>query len=100
MAKGTTMISEDEVKRVAFLARLSISDEETRRLASQLSLVLQHFEHVAKVPTEGIEPLVTPTDMEAFWRADKVENWENADVAIKSAPEAIGNLFKVPPVVG
>ncbi len=94
------MISEDEVARVAFLARLSISPDETKRLAAQLSTVLQHFENVAKVPTEGVEPLVTPTDIEVFWRADQVETWANAEVAVASAPEAVGNLFKVPPVVG
>lgn len=94
------MISEDEVSRVANLARLSITPEEAKKMASQLSTVLKHFEQVAKVDTNGVEPLVTPTDIEAFWREDKMQNWENAEAAMKNAPEAVGNLFKVPPVVG
>lgn len=94
------MISEDEVARVAHLARLSLSAEETKKLATQLSSVLAAFEHVSKVKTDGIEPLVTPTDMKAFWREDKVETWESAEAAMQNAPESIGNLFKVPPVVG
>lgn len=94
------MISEDDVARVALLARLSITPEETKQLASQLSSVLGHFEHVSKVNTEGVEPMVTPTDVEAFWREDVVHGWKSADEAMANAPESVGNLFKVPPVVG
>ncbi len=94
------MISEDDVARVALLARLSITPQEAKQMAAQLSSVLGHFEHVSKVKTDGVEPLVTPTDIEPFWREDKAVAWESAEVAMKNAPEVVGNLFKVPPVVG
>ena len=94
------MISEEEVSRVALLARLSLSSEETKKLAEQLSSVLKHFEHVSSVNTAGVEPMVTPSDIEEFWREDKSVNWENAEAAMKNAPATVGNLFKVPPVVG
>lgn len=94
------MISEEEVARVAHLARLSLSAAEAKKLAAELSSVLGAFEHVSKVNTEGVEPLVTPTDMKAVWREDKAVSWESAEAAMKNAPEAVGNLFKVPPVVG
>ncbi|MGE0528038.1 MAG: Asp-tRNA(Asn)/Glu-tRNA(Gln) amidotransferase subunit GatC, partial [Bdellovibrionales bacterium] len=89
-----------DVARVAYLARVSLTPEETQALATQLSSVLIHFEQIAKVNTDGVEPLVTPTDMEPFWRVDQVEKWESAEVATEGAPETVGNLFKVPPVVG
>lgn len=94
------MISEEEVARVAHLARLTLTPEETKLVASQLSTVLGHFEHVSKVDTKGLEPLVTPSEIEQYWRADQAESWENAEAAMQGAPEAVGNLFKVPPVVG
>ncbi len=94
------MISEEEVTRVAHLARLSISSEEAKQLAAQLSQVLGHFEHVSKVNTEGVEPMVTPTDLEGYWREDEVKPSTSVADAIANAPEAVGNLFKVPPVVG
>lgn len=95
------MISEEEVSRVALLARLSIGPDEVKKLSDQLSTVLKHFEHISKINTEGIEPLVTPTDIEQFWREDKAEQWQGAsESAMKNAPETVGNLFKVPPVVG
>ena len=94
------MISEQEVSRVALLARLSLSAEETTKLTQQLSTVLKHFEHVSKVDTTGVEPMVTPSEIEEFWREDKSVSWESAEAAMKNAPQAVGNLFKVPPVVG
>lgn len=94
------MISEEEVARVAHLARLSLTAAEAATLSAQLSSVLGHFEHVSKVKTDGVEPLVTPTDMRPFLREDRSSNWESAEVAMQNAPEVVGNLFKVPPVVG
>jgi aspartyl-tRNA(Asn)/glutamyl-tRNA(Gln) amidotransferase subunit C len=95
------MISEAEVSRVAHLARLSLTTDEIKQLAEQLTSVLKHFEHVSKINTEGIEPLATPTDIEQFWREDKAEQIKGAsEFAMQNAPESVGNLFKVPPVVG
>lgn len=94
------MISEEQVSHTAYLARLSLTGEEAKILAQQLSTVLKYFEQVAKVPTDGVEPLVTPTQVEEVWREDKAVPWESAEVAIQNAPEVVGNLFKVPPVVG
>ncbi len=94
------MISEEEVARVAYLARLSLTPAEGKELAKQLSSVLGHFEHVSKVDTKGVEPMVTPTDMESFWREDQAQQWESPEVATSNGPETMGNLFKVPPVVG
>jgi len=95
------MISEDEVARVAHLARLSLNPDEITKLAQQLSSVLKHFEHVSKINTEGVEPMVTPSDIEEFWREDRVAQVAGAsEAAMLNAPESVGNLFKVPPVVG
>lgn len=94
------MISEDEVARVAHLARLSLEPSEAKQLAQDLSSILKHFEQVSKVDTQGVEPLITPTDMKMYWREDVAQTWESAEQAMANAPEAVGNLFKVPPVVG
>lgn len=94
------MISAKDVARVAQLARLSLSESETESLAEQLSFVLKHFEQVAKVETTGIAPLVTPTEIAIHLREDKQTTWPNVEKALQNAPETVGNLFKVPPVVG
>ncbi len=94
------MISDEEVQKVAYLARMAVSTSEAKGLATELSNVLKNFEQVAKVNTDGVEPLVTPTDVAQFWRKDQVEKWGSVEEAMQNAPQVVGNLFKVPPVVG
>jgi aspartyl-tRNA(Asn)/glutamyl-tRNA(Gln) amidotransferase subunit C len=93
-------VTEKDVEKIASLARLSLTDEEKQAFARQLTTVLNHFQQMADVPTEGVEPLITPTDMVAEWREDKPHLWADAMEALNGAPERVGNLFKVPPVVG
>lgn len=93
------MIDANAVNKVAGLARLQLTDEEKKLYAAQLSAILGYFEQIAKIDTKDVLPLVTPTDVEAFWREDELEKSAGADVAMANAPEKSGNLFKVPPVV-
>jgi aspartyl-tRNA(Asn)/glutamyl-tRNA(Gln) amidotransferase subunit C len=94
------MLSEEAVQKVAKLARVSLTSQECAELAKQLSSVLAHFDHVSKVNTDGVEPLVTPTDIEQYLRDDIAQAWATAEAALANAPERVGQLFKVPPVVG
>lgn len=100
MAGEKTVVSEQQVEKIAYLARLSITAEEKQAFARQLSSILNYFDQMATINTEGIEPLVTPTDMISVWREDKSQAWRGAEAAVAEAPEKVGNLFKVPPVVG
>ena len=90
---------EIDVKKVASLAALQLTAEEQENFAKQLPDIFNHFQKVAKINTEDIEPLVTPTDMKKVLRPDAAESWENPEAALANAPEKSGNLFKVPPVV-
>ena len=93
------MISRDDLKKVASLARLHLSDRELDVYPQQFAAILSYFEQIAKVDTNGVEPLVTPTDIEQTLRKDEIETWSGAEAALANAPERSGNLFKVPPVV-
>lgn len=93
------MISDEELKKVARLARLELSQEELTVYPKQFAAILEYFEQISKVDTKKVEPLVTPTDMDQNLRADRMEPWDGAESALSNAPERSGNLFKVPPVV-
>ncbi len=93
------MISEADLKKVAKLARLELRPEELSVYPKQFAAILEYFEQIAKIDTKGVEPLVTPTDMEQNLRTDVTEAWDGAEQALANAPERSGNLFKVPPVV-
>jgi aspartyl-tRNA(Asn)/glutamyl-tRNA(Gln) amidotransferase subunit C len=93
------MIDKKTIEHIAKLARLQISDAEAQEYSVQLGKALQHFEQISKVDTQGIEPLITPVEIEAFWRDDEALQNYTADEMTANAPARAGNLFKVPPVV-
>lgn len=93
------MIDKKTIEHIAKLARLHVTEEEAQEYSVQLAKALGHFEQISKVNTEGVEPLVTPTEIEAYWREDIVEKEFTAEEMTANAPSKAGNLFKVPPVV-
>ena len=93
------MIDKKTIEHIAKLARLQVSESEAQEFSTQLSKALGYFEQISKVSTQGVEPLVTPTEIESFWREDGVKKTLSADELVANAPDKVGNLFKVPPVV-
>lgn len=87
------------VEKVAELARLKLTPQESSEILKQLSAVLSNFKELEAVSTQGVVPLVTPTDLQLVLREDEVEAQADRDKFIKNAPERSGQLFKVPPVV-
>jgi len=93
------MIDRKTLEHIAHLTRLQVSESEAQEFAHQLSQVLGYFEQISKVETKGIEPLVTPSEIEVFWREDKAKQELTAEEIVANAPAKTGNLFTVPPVV-
>ena len=93
------MFESKEVERIAFLARLALTEAEAKSFASKLSSILDYFNQIRQIDTAGIEPMVTPVELDQFLREDTLAQGFGAEEALKSAPERSGNLFKVPPVV-
>lgn len=93
------MIDKKTIEHIAKLARLEITDAEANEYSEQLGKALAHFQQIAKIDTNGIEPLVTPTEIEEFWREDVARQDFTPEEMTANAPAKAGNLFKVPPVV-
>jgi aspartyl-tRNA(Asn)/glutamyl-tRNA(Gln) amidotransferase subunit C len=93
------MIGLAEIEKIALLARLELSSEAAKEHAEQLQRVLNHFEQIAQVKTEDVEPLITPTEIEIYWRDDVVFQELSTEEILANAPDRIGNLFRVPPVI-
>lgn len=94
------MISKEQILKIAKLSRLSLNPEEEAHFSDQFSAILNYFEQMAQINTEGIEPLITPTEMEFHWREDEAVHWDLGKEVVEAAPDKSGRLFKVPPVVG
>jgi aspartyl-tRNA(Asn)/glutamyl-tRNA(Gln) amidotransferase subunit C len=93
------MIDNKTIENIAKLARLKIEEAELTSYSQQLNKLMGYFEQIAKVPTENVEPLVTPSEIESFWRQDEVKSDFQAEEMVANAPQKTGNLFTVPPVV-
>lgn len=93
------MIDPKTIQHIAKLARLEIREEEFAQYSNELSKALGYFQQISAVATEGVEPLVTPSEIQAFWREDEARQELTAEELTANAPERLGNLFKVPPVV-
>lgn len=92
-------ITEDVIRKTADLAHLEITPEEQTLYAKQLSSVLEYVSQLKEVPTEGIEPMVTATDMTFTFREDVAEPCGDLEMMTTNAPDRQGNLFRVPPIL-
>lgn len=93
------MLNKETVLKVAKLARLNISEQEAEEYQNQLAKVLENFQKLTEVKTDGIGPLVTPSPIDFYMRADEVSQTVTMEEIIKCAPDSKGSLYKVPPVV-
>ena len=93
------MIDQKTLEHIAFLARLHVTEAEAKEFSQQLSTVLGHFEKISLIDTAGVEPLVTPSEIETHWRQDQIKKEFSAEEMVANSPEKTGNLFTVPPVV-
>lgn len=84
---------------MAKLSRLEVSETQGQEYALQLNNIMGFFDKISVLNTNGVEPLVTPTEIENFLREDKVENQFAVEDIVANAPSRQGSLFKVPPVV-
>ena len=93
-------ITEEVVRHVAKLSRLSLNDKEVSSFKSQLSNILDYIAQLNEVDTEGVQP--TPhvlSSMHNVFREDEVKPSLDPEEAISNAPEKEGTFFKVPSVI-
>ena len=64
------MIDREQVRHVARLARLELSDEEVERMATELSEVLDHIETIGELDLDGVAPTSHVVDVVNALRAD------------------------------
>ena len=62
------------IQHIAKLSRLQINETQAQEYSEQLNKIMGFFDKISALPTDGVEPLVTPTEIESFWREDKEEN--------------------------
>ncbi|MFQ5490295.1 MAG: Asp-tRNA(Asn)/Glu-tRNA(Gln) amidotransferase subunit GatC [Phycisphaerae bacterium] len=92
-------ISPEQVRHVARLARLKLTDEQLLSCARELGAILDYVEQLDGVDTEGVEPLSHPLALANVFREDRVESTLDSDAALSNAPQRQDNFFQVPKVL-
>jgi aspartyl-tRNA(Asn)/glutamyl-tRNA(Gln) amidotransferase subunit C len=93
-------ISKKDVEYVARLARLKLSEEEKERFQKELGTILDYFDQLKGVNTEGVPPTSHVIPLENVFREDQVKSSLSTEQALVNAPEKKDSYFKVPQVIG
>jgi aspartyl-tRNA(Asn)/glutamyl-tRNA(Gln) amidotransferase subunit C len=88
-----------DVRKVALLARLKLSDAEAEHFASQLGDVLGYIKLLEEVNTEEIDPMVHAIELSNVFRRDEVRPSLPRDAALANAPKTDGRFFLVPQII-
>lgn len=90
------MISEEQVRHVANLARLGLTDGEIKRMGGQLDAILDSIEEIRKLDLDGVEPTANPLELTNVLRDDEPREELPREAALQNAPEPDEELFVVP----
>jgi aspartyl-tRNA(Asn)/glutamyl-tRNA(Gln) amidotransferase subunit C len=88
-------LSYEQVRHIAWLARLGLSEEEVEKFSLQLSNILENFEILKQVDTADVPPATHTIRLQNVFRKDDVaESYSQAEV-LSNAPKQEGDCFKV-----
>lgn len=92
-------LTTDDVKKIAHLARLNMTENELASYATQLSKILDFVEQMNQADTSGIEPLAHSLDLTQRLRPDVITENNQRDSFQKIAPKTEAGLYLVPVVI-
>ena len=92
-------ITKKDVSRVADLARLALTIDESNLYAAQLGRILEHVEKLSELDTKGVPPATCATPLSKPLRDDATVASLNRDEALANAPEKEKGCFKVPQII-
>ncbi|HEY5506825.1 MAG TPA: Asp-tRNA(Asn)/Glu-tRNA(Gln) amidotransferase subunit GatC [Coriobacteriia bacterium] len=93
-------ISEDQVRHVASLARLGLSDEQIAALGVELNGILTQIDRISALDLEGIEPTAHAVAVTNVTRADEVRPCLSREDVLRNAPEQQDGAFLIPKFQG
>jgi aspartyl-tRNA(Asn)/glutamyl-tRNA(Gln) amidotransferase subunit C len=89
-------ISEEQVRHVAMLARLGLSDAQVTGLQAELSDILEHVDAISKLDLEGVEPTAHAVSVTNVARPDVESPCLSREEALRNAPEQQDGAFLIP----
>ena len=94
-----TKIDEAQVRRVALLSRLELSDEEVAQFSGQLSDIVEYIEKLNELDTDNVQPLAHCLPVHNVLREDMPRPSLTNEQALANAPQREDEYFKVPKIL-
>ena len=84
------------IKKVSYLAKLKLNDEKATKYEKSLSEIINWVDNLKKLDTEGTKPLHNITEKNTNLREDTVKKNNSTEEILSNAPEKAQNFFRVP----
>lgn len=97
--KVMSRISKEQVKHVAHLARLSMTDEEVEKFTNDLDKIIGFAEQLNELDTTGVEPTTHVLELTNVLREDEPKHWFTQEEALKNAPDSKNGQIRVPSIL-
>lgn len=95
----TKKIDQNQVRKVARLARLELTSEEVEEFTGQLGAILDYVEKMNELDTDNVEPLAHCLPITNVLREDRIKESLGNDKTLANAPQRDGEFFKVPKIL-
>ena len=92
-------IDREEVKKVANLARLNITEAEEVAFTTQLNSILEYFDQLSELDTTDVKPTTRAIETSNITRTDTLAPFPAKEDLLKAAPEQQGEFFRVPKII-
>lgn len=93
------MLNKTEVRKIAHLARLEITEAEEEQFSRQLSDILDYIEQLSELDTKDVPPTTRAIELSNVTREDVTVVYGDRDALVKEAPEPDGDYFRVPQIL-
>ncbi len=91
--------TKEDVRKVADIARLNLSEKELEKFAGELEKILEAFRELEKIDTVNVKPSFQPMEISNVLREDRIEPSLPQEKALKNARNREGGFVKGPRVV-
>ena len=92
-------IDAEQVRKVARLARLDLTEAEVEEFTGQLGAILEYVEKMNELDTAGVEPLAHCLPITNVFRADEVRESLGTEKTLANAPQRDESFFIVPKIL-
>jgi len=92
-------IDKDQVRKVAHLARLQLTETEEEEFTLQLNSILDYFQQLADIDTTDVPPTFRAVDVSNVMRPDVLVTDSDREALLSEAPDRDGDFFRVPKIM-